>query len=122
MSLADKQVQHQQHSMPQHETKTLKQRVFKGGLTKGERIIYPLALLGVIVVAYMMVSNYASIYIANHHIQQTEQVIAEQTTVNDGLTLQVKELSDPDRILQIAQNELGMELDDQNVRVIQNQD
>ncbi|WP_236634703.1 cell division protein FtsL [Alteribacter lacisalsi] len=120
---AARQHLHERHiqQSPRRETKTVRQRVFKGGITKGEKILYPLALLAVLFAAYMVISNYASIYIANHEIQQTETVIASQASVNEGLSLQVKGLSEPDRILSIAQNELGMTLSDQNVKVIQSQ-
>ncbi|MCD8509658.1 MAG: septum formation initiator family protein [Bacillus sp. (in: Bacteria)] len=64
---------------------------------------------------YLVLSNYASIYIANHEIQQTERAIQEQVKVNEGLSLQVMELSDPDRILSMAK-EMGMILDENNVR------
>ncbi|TMW73119.1 cell division protein FtsL [Alteribacter natronophilus] len=120
MSTARQHV-HERHiqGAPHTETQTVRQRVFKGGLTKGEKILYPLALLAVVFAAYIVVSNYASIYIANHEIQQTEMAIADQSTVNEGLSLQVKGLSDPDRILSIA-GEMGMTLNDQNVNLIQN--
>ncbi|MBM7095872.1 cell division protein FtsL [Bacillus sp. H-16] len=121
MSLAKQQIQQPLHQ-PERQLKQKKQRVFKGGITRGEKIIYPLAFLAVVFAAYVMLSNYATIYIANHEIQKTERSITEQSSVNEGLSLQVKDLSEPDRILHIAQAELGMELNDQNVRVIQNQD
>ncbi|RNA69693.1 cell division protein FtsL [Alteribacter keqinensis] len=121
MSLAKQQIQQPLHQ-PERQLKQKKQRVFKGGITRGEKIIYPLTFLAVVFAAYVMLSNYATIYIANHEIQKTERSITEQSSVNEGLSLQVKDLSEPDRILHIAQAELGMELNDQNVRVIQNQD
>ncbi|WP_280769087.1 cell division protein FtsL [Salipaludibacillus daqingensis] len=114
----------QESSLPQHDrqTRTVKERVFKGGITKGEKLIYSMALIAVIFVLYLILSNYATMYSLNHQIQQTETEITQQQEVNGGLTLQVKELSDPDRILDIAQNDLGMELNDKSVKVIHGND
>jgi cell division protein FtsL len=107
-------------SLPQHEhqAKPLKERVFIGGITKGEKLIYTLSAVAVIFVLYLILSNYGTMYSYNHQNQQTELKITAQSEVNSGLTLQAKELSDPERILHIAQNELGMELNDKSVKVI----
>jgi len=109
-----------QETLPQHErqTKSVKERVFKGGITKGEKLIYVLTTIAVIFVLYLILSNYATMYSYNHQIQQTETIITQQEDVNNGLMLQAKELSDPERILHIAQNDLGMELNDKSVKVI----
>ncbi|SER63980.1 cell division protein FtsL [Salipaludibacillus aurantiacus] len=105
---------------PQHDrqTKKVKELVFKGGITKGEKGIYFMALIAVVFAAYLILSNYAEMYSLNHEMQQTETQITQQQSINDGLSLQVKELSDPERILYIAQNDLGMKLNDQSVKVI----
>lgn len=110
----------QETSVPQHErqTKSVKERVFKGGITKGEKLIYSITVIAGIFVLYLILSNYATMYSYNHQIQQTETKISQQENVNSGLTLQAKELSDPERILHIAQNDLGMELNDKSVKVI----
>jgi cell division protein FtsL len=116
--LVEKRIQ--QNNVPQHEreTKSVKERMFKGGVTKGEKVIYSMAVIAVVFVFYLILSNYATMYSLNHEIQLTEKEISEQQEINGGLTLQVKELSDPDRILDIAQNDLGMELNDKSVKVI----
>ncbi|NJP36451.1 cell division protein FtsL [Alkalicoccus luteus] len=106
---------------PARKTKTVVRRVHKSGITKGEKLLYGLAVPLIIAAAFMIVSNYASLYSLNYDAQGTEAAITEQTSVNDGLTLQVKELSDPDRILTIAQSELGMSLHDEQVRVLHQQ-
>lgn len=103
-------------------TKPIKERVFKGGVTKGEKLIYFITAGVILFMFYLILSNYATIYGTNHQIQETQTSITQQESVNDGLTLQVKELSDPERILHIAQNDLGMKLDDQSVKVIHGND
>ncbi|WP_416151048.1 cell division protein FtsL [Salipaludibacillus sp. HK11] len=116
--LVEKRIQQNTVPQPERETKSVKERVFKGGVTKGEKMIYSMAIIAMVFVFYLILSNYATMYTLNHEIQQTETNISEQQEINGGLTLQVKELSDPDRILDIAQNDLGMELNDKSVKVI----
>lgn len=100
------------------ETQHVTERVYKGGITKGEKILYSLGAIVVCILCFAVISNYALLYMNNHQIQQMEtQIVQHQGTV-DGLTLQVKELSDPDRILHIARQDLGMSLQDGQVRVI----
>ena len=120
--LVEKRMQHTQAPHRERVTKPVKERVFKGGITKGEKLIYLFTAGLVVFVLYLILSNYATMYGMNHQIQETETSITQQTSVNDGLTLQVKELSDPERILGIAQNDLGMELNDKSVKVIHGND
>lgn len=110
------------HTQPQPirktETQRVTERVYKGSITKGEKILYSLGAIAVSVLCVIVISNYALLYMNNHQIQQMEnQIVQHQGTV-DGLSLQVKELSDPDRILRIAQQDLGMSLQDGQVRMI----
>ncbi|MCR6095938.1 cell division protein FtsL [Salipaludibacillus agaradhaerens] len=116
--LVEKKVQQNYVPHREKETKKVRERVFKGGITKGEKVIYAMALIAVVWVTYAIVSNYATMYSLNHEMQQVESQLNNQENVNSGLTLQVKELSDPERILDIAQNELGMKLNDESVKVI----
>lgn len=120
--LVEKRMQHTQAPHRERVTKPVKERVFKGGITKGEKLIYLFTAGLVVFVLYLILSNYATMYGMNYQIQETETSITQQTSVNDGLTLQVKELSDPERILGIAQNDLGMELNDKSVKVIHGND
>ncbi|MDQ0253824.1 cell division protein FtsL [Evansella vedderi] len=87
----------------------------KSGISKGEKVIYTGTLVAIVIALYFVLSNYASIYIANHQIQQSESEIQTQLKVNEGLSLQVMELSDPERILSEAKA-MGMILDENNVR------
>lgn len=101
-----------------HSVQHVKTRVYKGGISRGEKMIYSLALPFIIACAFMIISNYATIYSLNHEMQQTETTISQQENINEGLSLQVKELSDPERILSIAQTELGMSLNEEQVQVL----
>ncbi|MBU8907118.1 cell division protein FtsL [Desertibacillus haloalkaliphilus] len=105
------------------EQKQVKRQVRKTGkmtITRGEKVLWSMLLVGVVVLVSIMVTNFATIYAVNKDIHSLERSISQQANVNDGLQLQVIELSAPDRILHIATEELGMTLDDNKVRVIQN--
>ncbi|SDY76274.1 cell division protein FtsL [Evansella caseinilytica] len=115
------QRQAETHTYPVKEKQSKKQRVFKGGITKGEKLIYCIALVALLFILYNVVSNYASIYVLNHQIQQQEQKIEDQRNVNESLSLQVTELSDPERILSEAKA-MGMVLDDKNVKFTHSND
>lgn len=67
-----------------------------------------------------IIANQAKIYSLDRDIYNLERQIAAQNQVNEALELQVIELSTPDRILKIATEQLGMTLDDNNVKVVQN--
>ncbi|QKS71529.1 cell division protein FtsL [Paenalkalicoccus suaedae] len=106
---------------PQHEPKRhkkVRERVFKGGITKGEKLVYGLSIPAIVILAFMIISNAASLYALNHDMQVIEADIAAQGASNEALSLQVKELADPERILYIAKEELGMELHDESVKLI----
>ncbi|AOM83280.1 cell division protein FtsL [Salisediminibacterium beveridgei] len=102
----------------QVEKHQVKERIYKGRFTKGEKLIYSFGVIAMTLVCFVLITNYALMYMSNHDIQQMEQQIVQQESAIDGLSLQVKELSDPDRILYIAQNDLGMTLSDDKVHVI----
>ena len=117
-SLVRKQT-YQTAVQPNRERQTVKQRVYKGGISKGEKLIYVVAAAALVFTLYFLLSNYASIYMTNHEIIQTETVIQEQGSVNEGLSLQVMELSDPERILSKAKD-MGMILNEDNVKFTHN--
>jgi cell division protein FtsL len=106
------------------DTKTREQlkpsRKVKSRITSGEKFLYFTTVIGVVFASYLIISTYASIYIANNEIHALERSINNQVTNNEALQLQVTELSAPDRILQIATEQLGMTLNDKNVKVVQN--
>src|SRR5690554_2447937 len=113
-SLAQRQVQ--QPVQPQRKKQSQSvQKSHKTGISKGEKLIYSLFLAVIVFGLYLIVSNYASIYLTNHEIQQNEVSIQEQININEGLGLQVMELTDPTRILSEAK-EMGMFLNEDNVK------
>lgn len=65
-----------------------------------------------------IISNQSSIYELNAEIQDKKVMIQEQQKSNSDLSIQVSELSQYDRIKEKARK-LGLELNDQNVKVVQ---
>ncbi|WP_096199253.1 cell division protein FtsL [Bacillus sp. FJAT-45350] len=95
-------------------------RRVRSTITRGEKAIVGFLLVAGVGLSSFILANYASIYTVNQEIHTLERSIQQQAQVNDGLQLQVVELSAPDRILHIATEKLGMTLDDNKVKVIQN--
>ncbi|MEB1809986.1 MAG: cell division protein FtsL [Bacillaceae bacterium] len=117
--------QYQQQQQPKEtqghqpkQTKAPKPKKFS--FTRGEKGIALLAVVALSVAVTFILANYASVYSMNRDIHNLQRDIQQQSQVNEGLQLQVIELSAPDRILHIATEKLGMSLDDNKVKVIQN--
>ena len=92
----------------------------KHGVTSFERLLGFISLVGFVFITCIIISTFASTYMVNREIQLLESSIYQQETVNEALSIQVTELSTPDRIVNIATEKLGMTLNDQNVKVVQN--
>lgn len=104
----------------QHEERIQQSIKRKFRFSKGEKFLYFSTIVGLFIATYFIISTFASIYVANSEIHSLEKSINIQNSSNEALRLQVTELSAPDRILQIAMEELGMTLDDKNVKVVKN--
>lgn len=92
----------------------------KQNITLVEKMLGFVTLGGIVLSACIVISTYASTYMVNRDIQLLENSIYQQETLNEALSIQVTELSTPDRIVNIATEKLGMTLNDQNVKVVQN--
>ncbi|SDI66288.1 cell division protein FtsL [Natribacillus halophilus] len=101
----------------QREVQTVRRQIRKT-FTRAEKGLLTLIGAAIVFSAILMVSNYASMYTQNQEISQLQNDISQQQQYNEGLEHQVSELSDPERILNIAE-ENGMELNEDNVRVLQ---
>lgn len=73
-----------------------------GWITKGEKVLFALICLLLICAAYYVISFASTTYNLNKDVQTLENSINQQLVVNDGLVFEVKELSKPERIIQIA--------------------
>ena len=92
--------------------------VEKGRITKGEVILLLLLTIVFFVASLFVLSNYATIQSLNRDVHVLQSEIDNKLTTNEDLQLQVTELSEPDRIMSIAKEELGLTLNEENVTVI----
>jgi cell division protein FtsL len=111
-------IQEQEQKHVQQPKKRVRQ--VRSSITLGEKVIVGMVVFVSFIFLCLLVNNYATIYSMNREVNQLEATVQQQTQVNEGLTLQVVELSAPDRILHIASEKLGMSLDDNKVKVVQN--
>lgn len=108
------QHQHQQVEQPKPSPKKL----FKHKITKGEKILWTFALIGLLAASAYIVSTYASVYALNRDIGHLQTNIEKQTKVNSQLEQKVSKLSRPERIYNIAKEKLGMTFKEDSVEVI----
>lgn len=73
-----------------------------GWITKGEKILYSVVAVCILVALWYIVSFSSSLDTLNRNIQSVEQKITNQQVVNEGLGFEIKELSRPERIIQYA--------------------
>jgi cell division protein FtsL len=92
--------------------------VKKSMFTPGEKII-GLVFTGLVCFgAVHIISNQTEIYQVNKDIQDVQTSIKEQQKVNSDLQVQVKDLSNYNRILEKAKK-MGLVLNQNNVKVVQ---
>lgn len=86
-----------------------------GWVTKGEKFLYALFAVIVITAAYFITSFSSSTDQLNRELQTLETSVNQQVVSNDTLLFEVKELSKPERITQIAK-ENGLKIQDAQVK------
>lgn len=104
-------VETQSTQQPQVKVKVKKRR----WLTKGEKIIYSMLSICLIVACYFIISYASSIDTLNRDIQTLEETINDQRVQNENLQFEIKELSKPERILEIAEKH-GLKIHDTKVK------
>lgn len=110
------QTRKRQHQQPVRKTSTV--IVERGKITKGEVALLFILTTIFFMASILVISNYASINSVNRDIHAYQTEIDAKVKENEDLQLQVTELSEPDRIFNIAKNKLGLELNEKNVKVI----
>lgn len=102
------------------QTQTQKQKVAvkvqkQGWITKGEKLLYSLLGMGLILGGIFTVSFSSSTDTLNRELQQLEKTVQYQQVKNEGLLFEVKELSRPERITKIAKDN-GLKIQDAEVK------
>ncbi len=105
-------------SNPQPKPQVVKRKLSR--ITKGEKVLWSIAGLMLIAASIFVISNYAEIYTVNKDIQVMEQKIDQHNKKVNDLELQKAELSEPLRIMNYAEDKLGMKFDDKNIKVVNN--
>jgi cell division protein FtsL len=114
------QIQEKVRKQSKHRLKKQPKIIIQPGkITKGEKMLWLGTLIGFLAAAIIIISNYAAIYNVNRDVAQLQQNVDSQTKINDDLHLQVAELNAPERIRHIAEEQLGMTINEGNVKVIQ---
>lgn len=85
-----------------------------------EKLFYIFAVLFVVLLASIVISGYAQIAESNYEIQKLEKSISTINQNNEDLQRKIAELSSPDRILKLAQEKLGMTLNEDQIVVLYN--
>lgn len=93
-------------------------KIRKSWLTPGEKIIGVVFAGLVCFGSIHTISNQAKIYQVNKDIQTVEDMVKAQQQVNSDLQVQVKDLSNYQRIYGIAKN-MGLAVNENNIKVVQ---
>lgn len=109
-----KHIQHQEQEQTQKQVKVKVQK--KRWISRGEKFLYTVASGIVLAASVFMVQFSSTTDALNRDVQKLEQQVKVQKTTNENLQYEVKELSNPDRILKIAK-ENGLKI--QNAKVKQ---
>ncbi|MDY0405969.1 cell division protein FtsL [Virgibacillus sp. 179-BFC.A HS] len=98
-----------------------KQVVIKksGWITHGEKVLYSIAGICLIIAAVFVVSFSSQTDTLNRNLQDLEQKVQKQELKNAGLADEVKELSRPERIIKIAK-ENGLKVQEAKVKQARN--
>lgn len=110
------QPKRKQQKRPEH--RPAPQKSSGVGISTGEKVLYILTIFLVVAVLSALLTANASISQMNYEIQHLEREVALIEEQNANLQLEITALSSPDRIIDIATNELGMMMRDSTVRIM----
>ncbi|MRG85499.1 cell division protein FtsL [Salinibacillus xinjiangensis] len=91
-----------QPQQEQQQTKVQVKVQKKQWISKGEKFLYSLFVGSVVAASVFIVSYSSSLDSVNRDVQELQTKIEEQTLVNNTLQAEVKQLSEPSRILEVA--------------------
>lgn len=87
----------------------------KGWVSKGEKIIYTVFSIGLMVACLYIVSFASKTDQLNRELLSLEQTVHDQKIENEALYFEASELSSPERIIKIAR-ENGLKIQDAKVK------
>ncbi|MCG7407804.1 cell division protein FtsL [Paenibacillus sp. ACRRX] len=95
---------------------TTKKVVRKASLPMREKMLYLLTIVFYSAVAFMLIARYADIYTLNREIQSSKREVDKMATEMGVLKVKQQQLSDWDRIRQVAEAN-GLRLPDQPAEI-----
>ncbi|MGP4059714.1 cell division protein FtsL [Halobacillus litoralis] len=115
--MSAEQIRKQQPLHQPDKQKQVKVKVHKKKkwISTGEKFLYSITTAGVLAASVFFVQFSSSTDSLNRDIRSLEQDISQQQSQNENLAYQVKELSNPDRILSIAK-ENGLDIQNAQVK------
>lgn len=87
----------------------------QGWLTKGEKLLYTLISVAIILAGIFIVSFSSSTDTLNRELQDLEKTVQYQQVKNEGLLFEMKSLSRPERITKIARDK-GLKIQNAEVK------
>lgn len=100
---------------PRKETKVAVKVRKQSWITKGEKILYSIIGVAMIIACAFVVSYSSSTYTLNKEVQSLESTVQAQQEANDLLSFEVEKLSLPERITKIAKDN-GLKIQDAEVK------
>lgn len=86
-------------------------------ITKGEKFLWSLGIVVILVLSIFIVSMQANLYVVNHKMNKIQTTIDKVSNENKKLGIEQTKLMDPKRIMEYAQKH-GFTLNIDNVKVI----
>lgn len=113
-------VQMNQEKVQSHvkEPKQIGKTTVRHSIPMEEKLLYLLSVMVIVCISGFILSRYAFISQMNYKIENIKENTIKTQEENSSLKLKVDELSKRERILDIAQRELGMTTKNSTVRVL----
>ena len=92
--------------------------ISRKSLPAAEKFFYLMSVIFIVALASIVISGYAQIAELNYEAQKLEKSIISSSDEIDNLERKIAELSSPERIIKIAQEKLGMVMDESQVIVL----
>ncbi|HJV44827.1 MAG TPA: cell division protein FtsL [Bacillota bacterium] len=116
-NLAVKLNRERQQIQPPQTREVAKTQV-KYGIPVEEKLLYLLTVIVIVCISGFILSRYSLISQYNYEIETNKEMVKKTQEQNSSLKLKIDELSKRERILDIAQRELGMTSKNSTVRVL----
>jgi len=100
---------------PQKQKKIVVKVKKQGLITKGEKVLYSFVGLIFIIASLYIVSFSSTTDTLNRSVLSLEQTVVEKEVTNENLLFEIKELSKPERITQIAKDN-GLKIQNTEVK------